>query len=151
MNIPEKLGKYEVIECVGRGSMGIVYAGHDPYADRKVAIKVCSISDENESQSSRLAKKLFFNEAHTTGSLDHPNILSVLDAGEDGDQPYMDKWWVPGLCIGYEHSFVHQVADFLDNLAKGQPCGPTFRDALDTQKVCDAVLASANSRQWAEV
>lgn len=89
MNIPEKLGKYEVIECVGRGSMGIVYAGHDPYADRKVAIKVCSISDENESQSSRLAKKLFFNEAHTTGSLDHPNILSVLDAGEDGDQPYI--------------------------------------------------------------
>ncbi|NIM28716.1 MAG: protein kinase [Gammaproteobacteria bacterium] len=89
MNIPEKLGKYEVIECVGRGSMGIVYAGHDPYADRKVAIKVCSISDENESQSSRLAKKLFFNEAHTTGSLDHPNILSVLDAGEDGDRPYI--------------------------------------------------------------
>jgi serine/threonine protein kinase len=89
MNIPEKLGKYEVIECVGRGSMGIVYAGHDPFADRKVAIKVCSISDENESQSSRLAKKLFFNEAHTTGSLDHPNILSVLDAGEDGEQPYI--------------------------------------------------------------
>jgi serine/threonine protein kinase len=89
MNIPEKLGKYEVIECVGRGSMGVVYAGHDPYADRKVAIKVCSISDENESQSSRLAKKLFFNEAHTTGSLDHPNILSVLDAGEDADRPYI--------------------------------------------------------------
>jgi serine/threonine protein kinase len=89
MNIPEKLGKYEVIECVGRGSMGVVYAGHDPYADRKVAIKVCSIVDENESQSSRLAKKLFFNEAHTTGSLDHPNILSVLDAGEDADQPYI--------------------------------------------------------------
>lgn len=89
MNIPEKFGKYEVIDCVGRGSMGVVYAGHDPFADRKVAIKVCSITDENETQSSRLAKKLFFNEAHTTGSLDHPNILSVLDAGEDDDQPYL--------------------------------------------------------------
>jgi len=89
MNIPEKLGKYEVVDCVGRGSMGVVYAGHDPFNDRKVAIKVCSITDEHETQSSRLAKKLFFNEAHTTGSLDHPNILSVLDAGEDDEQPYI--------------------------------------------------------------
>ena len=89
MKVPEKIGKYEVHECVGRGSMGVVYAGHDPFADRKVAIKVCSITDENNGQSSRLAKKLFFNEAHTTGSLDHPNILSVLDAGEDNDQPYI--------------------------------------------------------------
>jgi serine/threonine protein kinase len=89
MKVPQKIGKYEVTGCVGRGSMGVVFSGHDPYADRKVAIKVCSISDENETQSSRLAKKLFFNEAHTTGALDHPNILSVLDAGEDADQPYI--------------------------------------------------------------
>ncbi len=96
MKVPEKIGKYEVINCVGRGSMGIVYAGHDPFTDRKVAIKVCSIVDENQSQSSRLAKKLFFNEAHTTGSLDHPNILSVLDAGEDADQPYIVLEFVDG-------------------------------------------------------
>jgi predicted dehydrogenase len=55
------------------------------------------------------------------------------------------------LQIGYEHSFVHQVADFLDGLAKKQPVGPTFRDALETQKVCDAVLASAKTGQWTEV
>jgi hypothetical protein len=58
---------------------------------------------------------------------------------------------VPGLAIGYEHSFVHQVADFLEAYAKKQPCSPTFRDALETQKVCDAVLASAKSHQWAKV
>lgn len=69
----------------------------------------------------------------------------------DGDHPYMDKWWVPGLQIGYEHTFVHQVADFLDNLAKGQPTGPTFRDALETQKVCEAVLSSAQSGSWASI
>ena len=69
----------------------------------------------------------------------------------DGDMPYMDKWWVPGLQIGYEHTFVHQVADFLDGLGKGQPTSPTFRDALETQKVCDAVLNSASSRQWVNV
>ena len=69
----------------------------------------------------------------------------------DSDHPYMDKWWVPGLAIGYEHSFVHQVADFLDAYAKKQPARPTFRDALETQKVCDAVLASAKSHQWVTV
>ena len=69
----------------------------------------------------------------------------------DGDQPYMGQWWVPGLQIGYEHSFVHQVADFLENTAKGQPTAPTFRDALETTKVCDAVLSSARSGQWAKV
>ena len=69
----------------------------------------------------------------------------------DGDMPYMDKWWVPGLCIGYEHTFVHQVADFLQSVEKGEPCNPTFRDALDTAKVCDAVLASAKDRAWKDV
>jgi predicted dehydrogenase len=66
----------------------------------------------------------------------------------DGDQPYMDKWWVPGLGIGYEHSFVHQVADFLASLETGAPCSPTFREALETQKVCQAVLDSAASGSW---
>ncbi|MFN9959171.1 MAG: Gfo/Idh/MocA family oxidoreductase, partial [bacterium] len=65
--------------------------------------------------------------------------------------PYMGKWWVPGLAIGYEHSFVHQVADFLEAIAKKQPCHPTIRDALETQKVCDAVLQSAQSHQWVTV
>ena len=69
----------------------------------------------------------------------------------DGDQPYMDKWWVPGLSIGYEHSFVHQVADFLKSLETGEPCSPTFQDALETQKVCQAVLDSAASRSWKDI
>ena len=69
----------------------------------------------------------------------------------DGDHPYLDKWWVPGLCIGYEHTFVHQVADFLASLSSGEPCNPTFRDALETAKVCDAVLASAKERAWKDV
>ena len=69
----------------------------------------------------------------------------------DGDQPYMSQWWVPGLCIGYEHTFVHQVADFLMSLDEGTPCNPTFRDALETAKVCDAVLDSAKDRAWKDV
>ena len=69
----------------------------------------------------------------------------------DGDQPYMKNWWVPGLQIGYEHSFVHHVADFLKSLETGTPCSPTFREALETQKVCDAILSSAKSGAWAKV
>jgi predicted dehydrogenase len=75
--------------------------------------------------------------------------IHVTDHG--GDHPYMDKWWVPGLQIGYEHSFVHQVADFLEGLARGKPASPTFRDALETQYVCDAVLASARAGTWQKV
>jgi predicted dehydrogenase len=69
----------------------------------------------------------------------------------DGDHPYMDKWWVPGLQIGYEHSFVHQLADFLSGLAKRKTTHPTFRDALETQYVCDAVLKSAKTNRWEKV
>jgi len=69
----------------------------------------------------------------------------------DSDMPYMDKWWVPGLQIGYEHSFVHQAAEFMQNLAEGKPTAPTFRDALATQYVCDAVLTSAKSKEWKTV
>jgi predicted dehydrogenase len=69
----------------------------------------------------------------------------------DGDHPYMGNWWVPGLQIGYEHSFVHQFADFLAGVASGKPAGPTFRDALETQYVCDAVLNSAKSQKWEKV
>ncbi len=69
----------------------------------------------------------------------------------DGDHPYMKNWWVPGLQIGYEHSFVHQVADFIRGVETGKPAGPTFRDALETQMVCDAVLKSGKSRKWEKV
>jgi myo-inositol 2-dehydrogenase/D-chiro-inositol 1-dehydrogenase len=69
----------------------------------------------------------------------------------DGDHPYMKHWWVPGLQIGYEHTFVHQVADFLAGLADGHIPGPSFRDALATDYVTDAVLRSARSGAWEQV
>ena len=92
--------------------------------------------------------------------------LQVFDYTDDGkirgwksvhvtdnspDHPYMDRWWVPGLAIGYDASFTHQVADFLTGLATGQPASPTFRDALETQRVLDAILDSAKSQKWVTV
>jgi len=69
----------------------------------------------------------------------------------DGDHPYMKNWWVPGLQIGYEHTFIHQAADFLEALASGKAAAPTFRDGLATDYVTDAVLKSAKTRQWEKV
>ena len=66
----------------------------------------------------------------------------------DSDHPYMKHWWVPGLQIGYEHTFVHQVADFLQGVSEGRSQSPTFRDGLATDYVTDAVLKSAESGQW---
>jgi predicted dehydrogenase len=66
----------------------------------------------------------------------------------DGDQPYMGNWWVPGLSIGYEHSFTHQVVDFFKSLSKDEIVSPTFRDALQTQKVCEAVIKSGKENSW---
>jgi myo-inositol 2-dehydrogenase/D-chiro-inositol 1-dehydrogenase len=69
----------------------------------------------------------------------------------DGDHPYMKHWWVPGLQIGYEHTFIHQFADFLDAAAGGKSAAPTFRDGLATDCVTDAILKSAKSGRWEHV
>ncbi|HXW04232.1 MAG TPA: Gfo/Idh/MocA family oxidoreductase [Vicinamibacterales bacterium] len=69
----------------------------------------------------------------------------------DGDHPYMKRWWVPGLQIGYEHTFVHQFAEFVQAAAEGKSLAPTFRDGLATDYVTDAVLRSAQTRQWEKV
>src|SRR5450432_4526029 len=66
----------------------------------------------------------------------------------DSEHPYMSHWWVPGLQIGYEHTFIHQVADFIEGLSSGAPAAPTCRDALATDQVTDSVLKSARSGLW---
>ena len=64
----------------------------------------------------------------------------------------MDKWWVPGLNIGYEHSFVHALYEFLHSLEDGQPAfKPDFEDAARTDAVCEAVIQSAATRQWMDI
>jgi predicted dehydrogenase len=92
--------------------------------------------------------------------------LQVFDYKDDGkvrgwksvhvtdnspDHPYMDRWWVPGLAIGYDASFTHQVADFIQGLSTGTPAGPTFRDAYETQLILDAILDSAKAQKWVTV
>lgn len=93
---PEVIGKYEIGEEVGRGSMGTVYAAHDPFANRTVAIKVAHPHFAGSGRDSVRFRKLFFNEAHAAGVLDHPSILTLFDAGVHGELLYLVMEFVPG-------------------------------------------------------
>ena len=67
------------------------------------------------------------------------------------EHPYMRNYWVPGCTIGYEHTFINGLADFLASLEGGPAFHPNMREALRTQRVCDAVLESAKRGQWVEI
>ncbi len=86
---PEKIGKYVIINEIGQGSTGSVYLSHDPYFRRDVAIKVYDIQPDEDPKRAKIARKMFFNEAHMVGMLQHPNILPIYDAGEENDQYYV--------------------------------------------------------------
>lgn len=68
----------------------------------------------------------------------------------NSEHPYMSHYWVPGTCIGYEHTFLNALADFVQGIETGKPTQPDFRAALQTQRVCDAVIASASQGKWLE-
>lgn len=67
------------------------------------------------------------------------------------EHPYMANWWVPGCVIGYEHTFVNALADFLKCLEKNERARPDFQDALETQAVAEAVLQSARLEKWVAI
>jgi len=89
VELPEKIGKYVIINEVGRGSTGIVYLSHDPYYGRDVAIKVYNIETGGDDNRKRIARKMFLSEAHMVGMLQHPNILPIYDAGEENGHCYI--------------------------------------------------------------
>ncbi len=93
---PEKLGKYEVRDEIDRGSMGVVYLGHDPYINRPVALKVAFLDSLNNPESGERYRKMFFNEAHTAGLLTHPNVINIYDAGVDDDNCYIVMEYIEG-------------------------------------------------------
>jgi len=131
----------------GNGSLGLFESTR--YARGHKALYTFEINGEHASI------KWDLHDLHRLQWFDHRNQGSLRGWSSihvtDGDHPYMSQWWVPGLQIGYEHTFVHQVADFLAGVAKGESTGPTFRDALETQKVCDAALNSAKELAWKNI
>ena len=96
MELPEKLGKYEIHHAIGRGSMGIVYEGFDPFSHRKVAVKVAITEALKDPEAGDRYRTMFFNEAYTAGMLKHPNIVEIIDAGTEDDICYIVMELVEG-------------------------------------------------------
>ena len=88
-DMPAKIGKYVIINKIGKGSTGMVYLSHDPYYRRDVAIKVYNIEEDPDAERARVSRKMFFNEAHMVGMLQHPNIMPIFDAGEEDGSYYV--------------------------------------------------------------
>lgn len=95
-SFPQKIGKYVIINKVGKGSTGSVYLSHDPYYRRDVAIKVYNIEEAEDPERARVSRKMFFNEAHMVGMLQHPNIMPIYDAGEEDGKYYVVSEHIQG-------------------------------------------------------
>jgi serine/threonine-protein kinase len=89
------LGRYELVEELGRGAMGIVYKGLDPKINRTVAIKTIHFDDVEEAMLSQV-KDRFFREAQAAGGLNHPNILTIYDSGEEMDVAWIAMEYLSG-------------------------------------------------------
>ena len=94
--IPERIGKYVIVNEVGKGTTGTIYLSHDPYFKRDVAIKVYNIVTDDDPERAKIARKMFFNEARMVGMLQHPNILPIYDAGEENGHYYVVMEHVQG-------------------------------------------------------
>lgn len=91
----EKLGRYDVIRVLGKGSMGVVYEARDPNLDRQVAIKTIRMQGLS-AQASAEYESRFRTEARSAARLHHPNIVSVFDSGQDGDEAYLVMEYIQG-------------------------------------------------------
>ncbi len=148
----EKVGIDDACTFMGRFSNGSLASFESTrYARGHKALYTFEINGEKASIFWDLhdMHRLQYFDHRDEGKLRGWRSIHVSD--NSGEQPYMNHWWVPGLAVGFEASFVHQLADFLDGVAKGKPAMPDFKDALRTQQVCDAVLASAREGKWVNV
>ncbi|MGB7746977.1 MAG: Gfo/Idh/MocA family oxidoreductase [Verrucomicrobiia bacterium] len=82
---------------------------------------------------------------------DRRGFRDILVTERDGVQPYVGHWWPPGHGIGYEHTFIHVVADFVNACVEGKPVQPTFEDGLKNQRVLAAVEESSQKGRWVKL
>ncbi len=142
IGLPEKLGRYHVLDLVARGSMGVVYTAFDPLAEVDVAIKVFSLDECMDEETESFARKQFYKEARIARVLDHPNVLRVLDAGEDDGHPYIVMEYVEGgrtltahckpphlLPVSAVATIIYRIANALDYVHR---CGVIHQDIKPT-------------------
>ena len=154
------LGRYEIEKELGKGAMGVVYFGKDPKIGRVVAIKTMALAQEFEGDELKEVKERFFREAETAGRLNHPNIVSIYDAGEEHDLAYIAMEFLKGkdlvpytkannlLPLPKVMSIVARVAEALDYAHKQnvvhrdiKPANIMYDPDTDTPKVTDFGIA----------
>jgi serine/threonine-protein kinase len=128
-----RLGRYRLLDRIGGGATSIVYAAHDDAMDRAVAVKmiVAELEDEHET------RERFYREAKITAQLLHPNIVPVLDVGEDQGHPYivmelLDGWSLGGYLRQDGGLSLATKIDLIVQLCRGlqaaHDCGVVHRD-----------------------
>ncbi|HUL40796.1 MAG TPA: serine/threonine-protein kinase [Burkholderiales bacterium] len=154
------LGRYQVEKELGKGAMGVVYLGKDPKISRVVAIKTLALSQEFGADELQEVKARFFREAETAGRLNHPNIVTIFDAGEEHDLAYIAMEFLQGtdlvshtkadnlLPLSKVLSIVARVADALSyahahNVVHRdvKPANMMYEPETDTLKVTDFGIA----------
>ena len=154
------LGRYEIEKELGKGAMGVVYYGKDPKIGRVVAIKTMALAQEFEADELQDVKDRFFREAETAGRLNHPNIVSIYDAGEEHDLAYIAMEFLKGkdlmpftkpdnlLPLPRVMSIIARVADALDYAHRQnvvhrdiKPANIMYDPETDTPKVTDFGIA----------
>jgi serine/threonine-protein kinase len=154
------LGRYQVEKELGKGAMGVVYQGRDPKIGRIVAIKTMALAQEFEPDELADVRERFFREAETAGRLNHPNIVTIFDAGEEHDLAYiameflkgqdLTQYTKPGKLLPPDKaiSIVIRVADALGYAHRQQivhrdikPANIMYEPASDTVKVTDFGIA----------
>ncbi|MDO9133475.1 CHASE2 domain-containing serine/threonine-protein kinase [Hydrogenophaga sp.] len=154
------LGRYQVEKELGKGAMGVVYQGRDPKIGRTVAIKTLALSAEFEGSELVDVRERFFREAETAGRLQHPNIVTIFDAGEEHDLAFIAMEFLPGrdlveysrpgnlLPVATVLSIGEQVALALEHAHRQQvvhrdikPANVMFDTATQSVKVTDFGIA----------
>ena len=154
------LGRYQVQKQLGKGAMGIVYLGKDPTIGRVVAIKTMALSSEFAGDELPAARERFFREAETAGRLQHQNIVTIFDAGEEHDLAYIAMEFLKGqdlvpycrsgqlLPVSTVLKLCAQVAQALDYAHRQQvvhrdikPANIMYDPATETVKVTDFGIA----------
>ena len=121
MRVLKKLGKYELIELIGHGAMGEVYKAHDPLIDRLVALK--TITGSLVGNAELLGR--FYQEARSAGALQHPNIVTVYELGQEGDTPFIAMEFLEG--------------ESLDKIIERRPVLPISQKVGIIVQVCRAL------------
>jgi serine/threonine-protein kinase len=154
------LGRYQVEKELGKGAMGVVYLGKDPKIGRVVAIKTMALAQEFEPDELEDVKMRFFREAETAGRLNHPNIVTIFDAGEEHDLAYIAMEFLKGkdltphtkpgalLPLAVVMSIIARVAEALDYAHRQnvvhrdiKPANIMFDPDSDAVKVTDFGIA----------